>query len=242
MRKLLVHSSEFIVLLFLFLLSTPNSELPTIYAADSSPSADIKTKLEELKKEIASKAAVLKKEVDRKLKDKAYVGAVKQKSDSTITLATESGPKIMTFNQDTVFESKVKPKKGFTEKNIALENYLAGLGDVDETGVLIAKKVILLPTPDNEPTKSHLWGQIVSKSGKLATLKGKDSKNVAISIPSATDISQNDFVILTGTSNKNDIFEAKFIYVYRKGSVEKPMKVATPAATLKPAAPPAKKS
>ena len=94
--------------LLFFILLTVTCPLYPTYAAESSPSADIKSKLEELKKEIASKAAILKQEVNKKLKDKAYVGKVKHKSDSSLTLAASSGPKIVSINQDPLFESKIK--------------------------------------------------------------------------------------------------------------------------------------
>lgn len=212
-----------------------------VFAADSTPSADIKLKLEELKKEIASKAAKLKQEVNRKLKDKAYVGKVKSKSDTSFTLSASSDPKLVSFNQDTVFESQIKGKTRstssgqakFSQKTISPEDYIAALGDVDETGVLTAKKVILLPQPKTSSPlteKTYLWGQIISLSDKLITMKSKDFKNVAVSLPARSEVKLNDFIILTGSKNKNDIFEAGFVYVIPQGVVIKPKKVATPSA------------
>lgn len=196
-------------------------------AADSSPSADIKGKLEELKKEIASKAAQLKKVVDRKLKDKAYIGKVKSKSDTSITLAVKSGTKIVSLNQDTVFESDVKGKK-FSQKTLSEENYVAALGDIDETGVLTAKRIILLPEPDMP--KSYLWGQVISANSKI-TVKTRDSKNIPASIPSSSSVKLNDFVILAGNKDKNDIFVSEFVYVVPQGIIIKP-KNATPSAQV----------
>ena len=58
--------------LLILLLVTCYLLLPhPVAAVDSTPSAEIKAKLEELKKEIASKAAKLKQEVNRKLQNKA---------------------------------------------------------------------------------------------------------------------------------------------------------------------------
>lgn len=218
-----------------------NFILTPAQAAESTPSADplrqsdseasIKSKLEELKKEIASKAAILKTEVDRKLKDKAYIGLVKESSTISLTLAGRSGPKKVNLNQDTLYESKLRSRKNFAQKNIASDDYIAALGDVDEQGVLTARKVILLPTPNSE-LKTYLWGQIVSVSGKLATLKDKDSNSVALSIPTKFDVGANDFVILTGNKGKNDIFEVEFVHV--TSGVLKLKKVATSPATLKP--------
>ncbi len=202
---------------------------PPVFAAESSPSADIKAKLEELKKEIASKAAQIKKEVDRKLQNKAYVGKVKAKSDSSLTLATLSGPKIVNVNQDTVFDSKVKSKQKFSLKTTSEEDYVAALGDADETGILTAKKVILLPIP-KDSSKTYLWGQVISISDQLSTLRSKDFKNIAIMLPSSSGVKLNNFVILTGTKDKNDIFKAGFVYVIPQGGVIKPKKIATPSA------------
>ncbi len=215
-----------VFLTFNFLLFT----LP-IYAADSTPSADIKSKLQELQKEIASKAAKLKQEVNRKLKDKSYVGKIKTKSDTAITLATKNGPRIVNINQDTEFDSNVKKKK-YSQKLISEEDYVASLGDVDETGVLTAKKVILLPVPESE-LKTYSWGQIISISDKLVTIKDKNLKSLAVSLPDSTP-KISDFVILTGFLGKNDIFNAEFVYVIPQGGIIRPKKVATQSGTPKP--------
>ncbi len=230
-----------LILVILFFLYPIPYTLYPVSAADSTPSADIKAKLEELKKEIASKAAALKQQVDKKLQNKAYVGKLKTKSTTALTIATKNGPKIVNINQDTVFDTQIKSVKGQktpTLKSLAEEDYLAALGDVDETGVLTAKKVILLPTPDSQQhttpsgSKTYLWGQIVSVSDQLATLKDKDSKTVAVSLPDSSTVKLNDFVILTGNKAKNDIFKAEFVYVIPQGGILKPKKMATPSAQV----------
>lgn len=205
--------------------------VPLSLATESTPSADVKAKLEELKKEIASKAAKFKQEVNRKLKDKAYIGKLKSKSSDTLTLATRTGPKIVNINEDTVFERNFKGKSKFSAKTIAEEDYLAALGDVDENGVLTAKKVILLPTT-NYQLKTHLWGQIIAISDKLITVKDKNLKNFAVSIQDQSLVRLNDFTILTGLIGKNDIFEAEFVYVLKKGGILKSKKIATPSAKI----------
>lgn len=238
-KKFIVYSLSFIVI------SLTIYHIPyTIYASEGSPSADIRAKLEELKKEIASKAAKLKLEVNRKLQNKAYAGIIKSISDQSITVATKSGPKIISINQDTVYESKLKSKTKFSAKTIASENYIAGLGDVDETGVLIAKKIVLLnPTPNTLNHKVFLWGQVISISDQLATIKDKDKKYVSVALPDLPTVKINDFVILTGIINSKQIFEADFAYILPQGAVLKPKKVATPSAqTASPSAKPVKKS
>ena len=215
-NKLLVISSLFVAF---FLLPTTNSELITVRAADSTPSADIKLKLEQFRAEIASKAAKLKLEVNRKLQNRAYIGEVKQKSKNSLTIATLSGPKIVSIKQDTILP----------EKTTVEEDYTASLGDIDETGVLTAKKIILLPTPNSE-LKTYLWGQIISISDTLVTLKDKNLKSVAVSLPDFAKVKNNDFVILTGNMGKNDIFKAEFVYIIPQGGFLKSKKIATPSA------------
>jgi len=202
-----------------------------VYAADATPSADIKAKLEQLKKEIASKAALLKQEITKKLSDKAYIGKVSTKTDPSLTITTISGLKNIKINQDTVFESNIKAKSKFSIKTLAPDDYVAALGDIDESEVLIAKKIVLL-TPPAGSTKSVLWGQIISSSDKIVTLKDKDLKSHAVSIANLKSAKLNDFVIITGTLGKNDIFQSKFIYTIPQGMIRS-QKIATPSATLR---------
>ncbi|MBI3109865.1 hypothetical protein HYZ06_02375 [Candidatus Daviesbacteria bacterium] len=185
--------------------------VPSTFAAESTPSADIRNKLEELKKEIASKAARLKEVVSQKLTNKAFIGTVENKTDNSLTIVTKSGAKIVSFNQDTVFESKIKSKKKFP-KNLATGDYLTALGDIDDTGVLTAKKVILL-SPVNLPPKTYLWGEIVSTSNSLVSLKDKNLKIHGVSLKKNFDLKLGDIVILTGNFNKNEVFEAGFVFV-----------------------------
>ena len=166
---LLIRSFTMFRMTFLLALLTFNFYLLIlpVYAVDSSPSADIKSKLEELKREIASKAAVLKQEVNKQLTNKAYIGKIKTKSSSAITLASKNGPRIVNINQDTEFESQLKAKK-YSQKLISEEDFIVSLGDVDENQVLTAKKFILLnPMSQTLIPKTYLWGQIVSVSEKL---------------------------------------------------------------------------
>ncbi len=220
-------------LILAFLLPTACCLSP-VQATESTPSADIKSKLIDLEKEIASRAAKLKQQISVKLSNKAYVGKIKVASKNTITIATINGPKLVNTNQDTVFESDVKGKK-YSQKLISEEDYIASLGDVDETGVLTAKKIVYLPTPNSE-LKTYLWGQIIAISGKLITLKDKDSKSHAVSIDDSSTIKISDFVIFTGVTGKNDIFEAEFVYVIPQGGILKAKKPTTPSAELKTSA------
>lgn len=209
----------------------------TAQAVESTPSASIQEKLEALKQEIASKAAKLKQEVNTKLQNRAYVGTVKTRSDSSLTLAAKNGAKLVSLNQDTLYQSQVKQRTRLTAKTLQEEDYLVALGDIDNSGVLTAKKVILLSSTPKQ--KVFLWGQIVAVSDKLITVKTKEAKNIAVSINSNSEVKRgdeeislsslkiNNFIIATGALNKNEIFDASFVYVIPQGGILK-SKTATP--------------
>ncbi len=214
--------------LLFFLLSTITCTLYPIYAANSTPSADIQSKLNSLKTGIASKAAQLKTEVNKKLQNKAYVGIVKTKSATSLTLATKSSSKLITINQDTLYDGKIKSVKE--------EDYIAALGDVDESGVLTAKKIVILPQPKaGQPLaeKTIIWGQVISLSDNLATIKDRNSKTFSVSlrnIPATIKI--NDFVIMTALSGKDGQLEAKFVHLIPQGfAIKSKIKVATESAS-----------
>jgi len=241
-RKFTIYNLQFTIFLLLFTFYILHSTfyIPSAIALESTPSATIKAKLEELKKEISSKAASLRQEIDRKLRNRAYVGILKNKSNSSLTLAALSGPKLVNINQDTIFHSKLKTKQKFSKDTLSSEDYIASLGDVDETGVLTAKKVILLPTP-LASQKSYLWGQIISSSETLFTLKDKDANLVAVSPPKGAKFRLNDFIILTGILDKNKVFHSEFLYVIQQGVNLKTKKEASSGATPKSATSSSKK-
>ncbi|QQG43220.1 MAG: hypothetical protein HYW45_03390 [Candidatus Daviesbacteria bacterium] len=244
------------LLLFVLPLILNSYPISHVYAAENSTSANLKEKLSALQKEIASKAAQLKQEVNKNLQNKAYVGMVTLKSEASLTLATDSGAKIVSINQDSEFSSNNKKISKYSLKILQAEDFIAALGDVDENGVLTAKKVILWPTPSPE-VKTHLWGQVISIADELVTLTTKEGKNVTIAVSSTdlekdgqavslSQLSKNNFVIVTGVMGKNEILTADFVYIYSQPAFLKPKKIATPSAesatkSAKPTTPSTKK-
>lgn len=227
------------ILLSVLFVNLKSSTVNQAFAADSTSSADwlrhndsgtgIKSKLEELRREIASKAAALKQEVNTKLSNKAYIGKIKAKSNATLTLATKNGQRTININQDTIYQNQAKGKK-YSQKSLTEEDNIAALGDIDETQVLTAKEIILLnPKLATITPKSYLWGEITIKSDQLITLNDRNLKSIAVSLPDQRMVKQNNFVILTGNFNKNEIFEADFVYVIPQGGFIKPRKLVSPA-------------
>lgn len=191
-KKLLVISLWFMIFLL----------LPPVYAIESTPSASVQQKLEELKKEIASKASQIKQTISQKLQNKVYVGIITAKTTRSLELETKLGKKAVVTNEDTV-----TPKKP-----LKIEDKVAVLGDIDDLETLHAKKIVLLPTINYEP-KTIYWGKVIAKDNFILTLQTKESKNQVISISKLkTQVKVGDFVIITAVKGKNDLLKAGFVY------------------------------
>ncbi|MBI2601101.1 hypothetical protein HYW42_04045 [Candidatus Daviesbacteria bacterium] len=245
MKRLKIHKlilKNIILTLVVILLINQFFFTNSAKATESSPSADVKSKLEELKKDIASKAAKLKQEITQKLQNKAYIGPVKTKTASSITLTTLNGPKVISISEDTEFESEKKSKTKFSFKTLAGEDYVAALGDADDGGILTAKKIVLLNS--SQDSKKHFWGQIISVSGRKLVLKDKEYKSYTVFVDPEAEIFEgknkvsfetldtNDFIIFTGGSNEKNVVETEFVYLIPQGGILRPKKLATPSAQI----------
>lgn len=174
-----------------------------VYAVDSTPSASVQQKLEELKQEIASKASLIKQTISQKLQNKVYVGKITAKTTRSLELETKLGKKEVTTNEDTI-----TPKKP-----LKVEDKVAVLGDIDDLETMHAKKIVLLTTI-NYKLKTYLWGKVITKDNFILTLQTKENKNQVVSISKLkTQVKVGDFVIITAIKDKNDLLEAGFIYV-----------------------------
>lgn len=206
-------------------------------AIDSTPSAEVKSKLETLKLEIASKAAKLKTEIGKKISNKAYIGTVASKTSNLLSITIKSATVSAEITQDTVYSSSGKSKFSFS--TIKTGDFIAALGEVDEKQILHAKRIVQLPALTNvgRGGPTYFWGRIISVSDDLATLKNKEGKiGTFILKEISTDIKINDFVIVTGKVNKNAILEARFINIIPKGFVIKPKNATSSGKPTSPSA------
>lgn len=253
-----------IKLILLFVLSVQLLFPATSLAADATQSSkntpsskSLVDKIHELEKSVASRAAILKFDISKKLQNKAYVGLIYQLDNKRWSIQTESGQKSVTINEYTLYEDHTskKSKKSIADKDFLLNEAVACLGDVDDNGVLTAKKVIKLkPEAVASSSAQIIWGQIQSISGSGLVLKTWDSQKLLVTTHSNTDFrlgkeeaSLFDAKItkfLTGLGiQKDDRFVADFIYYIPSVSFIKPdkTKIATKsAATIATATPSAK--
>lgn len=190
----------------------------------STPSADIKLKLKALQEEIASKAVKLKQEISQKMQNKAYVGFLKNNSDSSLTLATRSGLKIITITEDTIYSKTTNKGKApkVTLASLSPDNYLVALGDIDEAGVLTAKKIVLLTPPDTQ--KHIVLGQVTALGSQSFVIKDKDDESTKILVDEDTDyqlgkVKALDSILLgkqlvvVGEGSPSATLKARFVYL-----------------------------
>ncbi|EKD91159.1 MAG: hypothetical protein ACD_30C00040G0004 [uncultured bacterium] len=235
---LIVNCSLFIVPVF------AQDKTATQTATESS---SLSSKLEDLKKEIASKAAQIKLEVNKKLENKAYVGTVLLNEGSQIKLQTIGGIKNISTNEYTNFESKtkVKPKTKLSIKNIAEGDYIAGLGDIDDKKVLVAKKLIKLDSVATDSAKV-VWGAVTSRESYTVHIQTPEDKFLDLITSgitkffkgseeaSLTDAKKDAAIVSKGVEGDDGAIRSRFIYFVSPGTGESDKQTASPAAAKKP--------
>lgn len=241
LRKIFIISILFIILHSSFIFST-HAASPSPTTKESTQSSGLVQKLEELKKEIASKAADIKKEINKKLQNRAYSGVVIDKIDSQITVQDEKEIKKIKIDEYTTYQDdKSTKKKQILLKDIVKDDFIIALGDVDDNNVLSAKKIVKT-NPPKLAEKKFLWGQVQSIPAGTINIKTKDGTIMAVSTSGNTqfsvgneegslaDVKGGRYVAIT--ANGNNV--ASFVYIITKGAALKiEKKETTPSATPK---------
>lgn len=190
------------------------------YAADSTPSADIQSKLKALQTEIASRAAKLTAEVNKKLQNRSYVGVIKTKSDTSLALTARTSQRSVILNEYTEY---VAQGRSPSLKSFSQGDYVAALGDVDENGVLTAKRMIKLKTDGLD--KRIVWGRVVSLESQVINIQSKDEKSFKIKTNADTifkfgkvsasfnDLKEGKAIIVVGFKNEDGSISARLVYI-----------------------------
>lgn len=229
-----------IILIFCFAFYILHSTfyIPTALAVDSSPSADIQSKLKDLQAEIASRAANMKNEVNKKLQNKAFNGILATKNTETLTINLKTGTGNININEFTEYIIKGKKLIGNDGlKNLAVADPFVALGDVDDKGVLTAKRIIKLTKPVT--AKKVVYGIITETSKDKTVLKTLQGDQFSITFDKNTDyqLGKNDGSFDDVKTNQWIIAEieggvAKFVYIFPTSITVKP-KVSSPSPTKK---------
>lgn len=235
-----------IILLALFIIHyslfiTPTLAQEASKSATSSPSASLQQKLDDLKKQIASKAAALKQEVNKKMQNKAVAGEVIEKNSTKLILKTLKGNRSINLNEYTEYKSA--KNKSLTEKNIVSGSYIVALGDMDEKNTLTAKRIIL---EEKSPLESQVvWGKVTKIGDNYINIFSKDNEELIILTSNSTkyllgkeeagftDIKNTDALTVIFNKQNENFRNANFIYIIPVVGHFKPenSKTSTPSAT-----------
>lgn len=212
----------------------------TSFAQTASPSGTLLQKLDELKKEIASKAAEIKNDINKKIQDKAVLGTILKIEEEQLIIQGLNSTRTVKYDEFTEFIG-LKGKK-IAVKTLEENDKVATLGDVDDKNNLVAKKVIFL---ENFATQSAttVWGQITKATGSTITLKDNAGQNQTIITSGQTafylgnneasilDIKPEKFMVARGTRLKDGSIRARFVYfIPSVGFIKPEKKTASPSA------------
>ena len=149
------------------------------------------SRLDILKKEIASQAAKLRSVMDEKLQNKFYKG--------TITQVDSSANKIMISNDDTLstilvneytnYDNKLSPKQN-SFKSLQKDQFIVALGDLDDNGQLLARKIVVTTPPTFK--LSVYSGSIESIDSQQFVVKTADNQLVTVHFAPTTTVLMKD--------------------------------------------------
>lgn len=241
MRELIVHRSSFIV--FALLITCSLLLVTSAHAQTASPSGSLVQKLEDLKRNIASKAAEIKSEVNKKVQNKAVIGEILRIDDSQMQIQDLASVKTINFNEFTEIIGTNNKKIKIT--TLEAGDNVATLGDFDDKNNMAAKRIIYL---QNYATSSGelVWGQIQKSQGQAILFKNKTGESQTITTNSQTvfQLGNNDasisdamagqFMAARGVKQKDGSLRARFIYLIPAAGFVKPSeKSASPSAKSK---------
>ncbi len=226
MRKLIIFTV--ILLMVYYLLPIPSYALEPATA-----SASLLEKLNILKKEIASKAASLKLDINKKLTNRFLSGEILSLNGNQITLSGQKN-NVVSVNEYTTYQNSTADKKGVRKNKLELKDLITGdfifaLGDIDDKQILVARKIIKTDPLKSDngygsaPGKKTIWGRVQSAANSVIILKTKDgSEFKALTGPKTTyssgkgeispgDINTGSVLVVVGKTS-GDFFQTGFIY------------------------------
>ena len=213
-----------------------------IQAQESSESGSLVQKLNALKEDIASKAAQIKSEINKKVQNRALIGTIIDITSSEMTIQTISSTKTVKYDEFTEIIG-LKNKK-IKASDLEADDKIAALGDVDDKNTLVVKRLVYLESLATNSAQL-VWGQIQKSSGSVITVKTKDGATENILTTSSTafflgnneasisDAKVEKYLTARGTRLKDGSLRARFIYFIPSSGFMKPDKDSSPSASVK---------
>lgn len=143
------------------------SPTPSIASPSTAPTDE---KVQEIRDVVKEKVQEKIQEIKDKIEKKGYVGILNEMTDSSLTLDTISGEKIVTVDS----EAKIigTNKKEIKLKDLEIEQKLICMGTIGENNILVAKRIVVVANPlKNLPQRLAFIGRISEINSKLKTIR-----------------------------------------------------------------------
>ncbi|KKW00011.1 hypothetical protein A3H89_01685 [Candidatus Amesbacteria bacterium RIFCSPLOWO2_02_FULL_48_11] len=153
------------------------------HANAQTPTATDSGLRDTIKKQVAEELSQIKKAVTKK----AYVGSISAKLDATVTIANlKNQSRQATVTTDTAI--KLATGKDGTPADLKVGDFVIAMGDVDGSGLMTAKRLIVTPRPP-EDKRQVLFGTVTKTASGSLTLEHPDKKTITLKISSITKYS-----------------------------------------------------
>ena len=210
-----------IAVLFTFYFLHSTFLIQPVLAADSSQSATLQSELSQLKQEIASKAAALKSQIDKKIENKAIPGLIQSKTDSQIIITTTDRNQIVLIDKFTNYQYQ-----GKVSTSVSKDDFVVALGDIDDKNNLVARAIVKMPEPPQDLTK-YILGKVETASASGILMTQENGRNLGVTVSRNTDyqmsgktassksVAEGDKIIAVGPIvPESGELSAGFIYIY----------------------------
>lgn len=240
MKKLILFLMLVIIVLGQGNVYAVESSGAAVLGDESSPSGSVQEKLNQLKSEIASKAAEIKAEIGRKIENRAWNGSIISKGEGEIVVNNGIEDRKIKVNEYTLLTTGKTKDKGVL-KDLVVGDFIVAIGDVDDKQVLMAKKILRIKKV--VINKNLVWGQILSNTGGLVNLRTLDGNKEIVTNEgtvfwlgskeaSIQDAKKDKFLLTVIEGSSSAKLVADTIYFIPTIGFFKPEKVASPSAKV----------
>lgn len=148
--------------------------------ASLSPTTIEDEKVKELRDSLTATGIQEKlNQIKDKIEKRAYVGTILEITDSTLTLSSFRGKQRVRLTAETTIVGA--SKKEITTKDLAVEDKIIAMGEVDTNGTLEAKRIVVVAIPKTIPPKRLVF---------FGTVTGIDSKASTIILTAIKNLDQ----------------------------------------------------
>lgn len=218
MRKKVEFLNLFLFLfLFLNLFLNQNNVLGavvTTQATVGTPSAyPTDEMVQEIREVVQEKVKEKIQEIKEKIEKKGYVGVLKEITNSTLTLETITGEKMVQIASQAAIIGE--NRREIKAKDLEIDQKLICMGILDENKILQAKRIVVVPTPTkNPPKREAILGRLEKidlkeKTITITNLKRankqtliKIDKNTNFLVGKFEDMKINDIILVITTKEK----------------------------------------